>query len=113
MRLPIQIAALQRSLTANQRRIVVAAILGDMLEFFDYFLIGFVLAFIVGSWPPEARPQRLYLRGDGGLLTDGPGGPPRHYRYDSRRPIPTAGGRNVLIDGPHDQRSVQGLPDYA
>jgi MFS transporter, putative metabolite:H+ symporter len=24
-----------RSLTANQRRIVVAAILGDMLEFFD------------------------------------------------------------------------------
>src|SRR6202011_5638101 len=39
-----------RSLTANQRRIVVAAILGDMLEFFDYFLIGFVLAFIVGPW---------------------------------------------------------------
>jgi putative MFS transporter len=27
-----------RSLTANQMRIVVAAILGDMLEFFDYFL---------------------------------------------------------------------------
>jgi hypothetical protein len=34
-----------RSLTANQWRIVIAAILGDMLEFFDYFLIGFVLAF--------------------------------------------------------------------
>src|SRR5437899_4087197 len=39
-----------RSLTANQWRIVAAAILGDMLEFFDYFLIGFVLAFIVGPW---------------------------------------------------------------
>jgi MFS transporter, putative metabolite:H+ symporter len=40
----------QRHLTGNQRRIVVAAILGDMLEFFDYFLIGFVLAFIVTPW---------------------------------------------------------------
>ncbi len=37
-------------LTGNQRKIVVAAILGDTLEFFDYFLIGFVLAFVVGPW---------------------------------------------------------------
>jgi putative MFS transporter len=29
---------------------MVAAILGDMLDFFDYFLIGYVLAFIVGDW---------------------------------------------------------------
>src|SRR5262249_32307620 len=40
----------QQRLTVNQRRIIFAAILGDMLEFFDYFLIGFVLAFIVGPW---------------------------------------------------------------
>ena len=40
----------QTRLTGNQRKIVAAAILGDMLEFFDYFLIGFVLAFIVGPW---------------------------------------------------------------
>src|SRR5437016_14141984 len=40
----------QQKLTGNQWRIVFAAILGDMLEFFDYFLIGFVLAFIVGPW---------------------------------------------------------------
>ncbi len=40
----------QQKLTGNQWRIVLAAILGDMLEFFDYFLIGFVLAFIVGPW---------------------------------------------------------------
>src|SRR3984893_5692012 len=39
-----------QSLTANQWRILAAAILGDMLEFFDYFLIGFVLAFIVKPW---------------------------------------------------------------
>src|SRR5579872_6978508 len=40
----------QTSLTGNQKRIVFAAILGDMLEFFDYFLIGFVVAFIAGPW---------------------------------------------------------------
>jgi hypothetical protein len=63
--------------------------------------------------PPQARPQRLYLRGECGLDTDGPGGPPRHYRYDPRRPIPTLGGRNMLIPaGPLDQRPVQALPDY-
>ena len=36
-----------RSLTGNQLKIVAAAIIGDMLEFFDYFLIAFVLAFII------------------------------------------------------------------
>ncbi len=40
----------QTRLTGNQRRIIAAAILGDMLEFFDYFLIGYVLAFIAGPW---------------------------------------------------------------
>jgi uncharacterized protein len=65
-------------------------------------------------WPlPEARPQRLYLRGDGSLNAGGPGGPPRGYRYDPRRPIPTAGGRNMLIDaGPSDQRPVRKLAGY-
>jgi putative CocE/NonD family hydrolase len=65
-------------------------------------------------WPPPgATPQRLYLRGDGTLTTAGPGGEPRSYRYDPRRPIPTLGGRNMLIDaGPRDQRPLQALPDY-
>ena len=40
----------QQTLTGHQLRIVVAAVLGDMLEFFDYFLVGFVLAFIVVPW---------------------------------------------------------------
>ena len=35
------------------------------------------------------------------------------YHYDPRRPIPTLGGRNMLIDaGPRDQRPAQALPDY-
>src|SRR4030088_1335100 len=37
-------------LTGNQKKILAAAIIGDALEFFDYFLIGFVLAFLIGPW---------------------------------------------------------------
>ena len=40
----------QQKLTANQWKIALAATIGDMLDFFDFFLIGFVLAFIVGDW---------------------------------------------------------------
>ena len=39
-----------KSLTSNQIKIISAAIIGDMLEFFDYYLIGFVLAFIIKPW---------------------------------------------------------------
>jgi uncharacterized protein len=63
--------------------------------------------------PPEARLRRFYLRGDGGLDPKAPGGEPRRYRYDPRRPIPTRGGRNMLISaGSLDQRPAQALPDY-
>ena len=40
----------QTTLTGNQKKIIAAAIIGDALEFFDYFLIGFVLAFLIGPW---------------------------------------------------------------
>jgi putative MFS transporter len=40
----------QTKLTANQWKIAGAATLGDMLDFFDFFLIGFVLAIIVKPW---------------------------------------------------------------
>src|SRR5256885_6449370 len=50
-------------------------------------------------WPPPGtQPQRLYLYGDGSLAADGSGGDPREYRYDPRHPIPTFGGRNMLIE---------------
>lgn len=65
-------------------------------------------------WPlPGTTPRRLYLLGDGTLSASGPGGTPRTYRYDPRRPIPTLGGRNMLIEaGPRDQRPIRALPDY-
>jgi putative MFS transporter len=45
-----QVLDRQTSLTRNQKKIIAAAVIGDALEFFDYFLIGFVLAFIIGPW---------------------------------------------------------------
>jgi putative CocE/NonD family hydrolase len=65
------------------------------------------------TWPPPGMMlRRLYLRGDGGLA-DAPGGDPRRYRYDPRHPVPSLGGRNMLIaSGPHDQRPLRELPHY-
>jgi putative CocE/NonD family hydrolase len=64
-------------------------------------------------WPPPGvSPRRLYLCGDGSLA-EMPAGEPRGYRYDPLRPIPSFGGRNMLIDaGPRDQRPAQSLQDY-
>ncbi|WP_428539648.1 MFS transporter [Rhodopila sp.] len=53
------------SLTGNQKRIVAAAVLGDMLEFFDYFLIGFVLAFVVGPWKLTFLQSAMILLSSG------------------------------------------------
>ena len=55
----------RHSLTANQWRIIAAAIIGDMLEFFDYFLIGFVLAFIVGPWQLSFGQSAIILLSSG------------------------------------------------
>ena len=40
----------QKKLTFNQWKIAGAATLGDMLDFFDFFMISFVLGFVVKNW---------------------------------------------------------------
>ena len=40
----------QQRLSINQWKIFAAATIGDMLDFFDFLLIAFVLAFIVKDW---------------------------------------------------------------
>src|ERR1700722_2370313 len=59
----------QQSLTANQWKIFAAATIGDMLDFFDFYLIGFVLAFIVGGW------HLTYGQSGAILLSSGIGAP--------------------------------------
>jgi MFS transporter, putative metabolite:H+ symporter len=54
-----------RSLTANQLKIVAAAIIGDMLEFFDYYLIAFVLAFIIKPWQLTGAQSAIILLSSG------------------------------------------------
>ncbi len=54
-----------RSLTSNQIKIVAAAIIGDMLEFFDYYLIAFVLAFIIKPWQLTGGQSALILLSSG------------------------------------------------
>jgi putative MFS transporter len=54
-----------RSLTINQMKIVAAAIIGDMLEFFDYFLIAFVLAFIIKPWQLTGAQSAIILLSSG------------------------------------------------
>jgi MFS transporter, putative metabolite:H+ symporter len=59
----------QESLTTNQWKIFAAATVGDMLDFFDFYLIGFVLAFIIGGW------QLTYGQSGAILLSSGIGAP--------------------------------------
>src|SRR5579875_3767398 len=40
----------EAGLTGRQLLVVAIAVVGDMFEYFDYFLIGFVLAFVVTPW---------------------------------------------------------------
>lgn len=69
------------------------------------------------QWPPpEAAVQRWNLCADATVTTEiRPGGADetRSFLYDPRRPIPSLGGRNMLITaGARDQRSVQTLDNY-
>jgi putative CocE/NonD family hydrolase len=66
------------------------------------------------SWPPAGtETRRLHLRGDGTLSANGPGGEAQGYDYDPHRPVPTYGGRNMLIaPGPLDQSPARARPGY-
>ena len=59
----------QKTLTVNQWKIIATANLGDMLDFFDFFLIGYALAFnvaaILGRFFVTALIEPLGRRGSG------------------------------------------------
>ena len=70
------------------------------------------------SWPPRASQTRqfslcatgqIHAIAEAAELAD----QARSWRYDPRHPIPTIGGRNMLIEpGALDQQTLQDLPDY-
>jgi MFS transporter, putative metabolite:H+ symporter len=55
----------QKSLTTNQWKIFAAATIGDMLDFFDFYLIGFILAFVVKGWNLTYGQSGLVLLASG------------------------------------------------
>jgi MFS transporter, putative metabolite:H+ symporter len=55
----------QQSLTANQWKIFGAGAFAVMLDFFDFFLISFVLAFFVGQWHLTYGESALILLSSG------------------------------------------------
>jgi MFS transporter, putative metabolite:H+ symporter len=55
----------QKKLTANQWKVAFAATIGDMLDFFDFGLIAFVLAFIVKDWHLTFGESGLILLASG------------------------------------------------
>jgi putative CocE/NonD family hydrolase len=75
------------------------------------------------SWPPANDVERWYLtsRGaanvtldDGRLVRTEAASPPDSYIYDPARPVPTVGGRHLLLlspAGPQDQRELAARDD--
>lgn len=55
----------QTRLTGNQKKILAAAIIGDALEFFDFFLIAFVLPFLIGPWKLNFGQSAIVLMSSG------------------------------------------------
>ena len=66
----IELLEQQKKLTANQWKLIATANLADLLDFFDFFLIGYVLAFITKEW------QLTYWQGAVILLSSGIGAVP-------------------------------------
>jgi len=60
----------QRRLTSNQWKLIITGNLADLLDFFDFFLIGYVLAFITKEW------RLTYWQGAVILLSSGIGAVP-------------------------------------
>src|SRR5258708_15994572 len=83
----------QKTLTANQWKIIATANVGDMLDFFDFFLIGYVLAFILKDWQLTYGQSAVVLvsaglgAGPGPFFLGGRGDPVRPPRVFPMTPI--------------------------
>ncbi len=66
----IELLERQKRLTANQWKLICTANLADLLDFFDFFLIGYVAAALTKQW------SLTYWEGGAILLASGLGAPP-------------------------------------
>jgi putative MFS transporter len=75
----IELLERQKRLTANQWKLICTANIADLLDFFDFFLIGYVTAALTKEW------QLPYWQGGAILLASGlgavPGSSGRRSRY--------------------------------
>lgn len=55
----------QQTLTGNQYRLILMAIVCNLLEFYDFFMIGFVLAFVAGPWKLTYGQSAIVLLSSG------------------------------------------------
>jgi hypothetical protein len=110
----------------------------EALRWFDYWLLGRetgimseppVKYYMMGAietgasgnewrtaedWPPVAQATPFYFHANRSLTTEMPAAASASlsYRYDPQNPVPTIGGRNLLMAaGPYDQRSAENRPD--
>jgi MFS transporter, putative metabolite:H+ symporter len=56
---------MQAGLTKNQYRLIAMAILCSLLEFYDFFMVGYVLAFVVGPWQLTYGQSAIVLLSSG------------------------------------------------
>lgn len=110
----------------------------EILRWFDYWLQGkdtgimrepAVQYYVMGAiengapgnewrsaedWPVPHQSTPFYFHADGNLTTAAPVSAAAilNYIYDPSQPVPTVGGRNLLMQaGPYDQRSVENRSD--
>ena len=85
----------QQKLTANQWKIAFAATIGDMLDFFDFGMIAFVLAFIVKDWHLTFGQSGMILLASvtesEGLIQAG------SYRFTPARRLPSAAKQSSVL----------------
>ncbi len=65
------------------------------------------------DWPVPGQTTSFYFHRDGNLTTTAPAtAAALSYQYDPKQPVPTIGGRNLLMEaGPYDQRSTEKRSD--
>src|SRR5258708_8742631 len=71
----IELLEQQKKLTTNQWKLICTANLADLLDFFDFFLIGYVTAALTKQW------SLTYWEGGGILLASGLGAVPGAFLW--------------------------------